>query len=82
MKENRDYLELAAEAVKIFGKDGKLDERELDRLLQIAQRDGRVDENEARVLGNILSKLKSYELSSDMRSKLRDFERAHGISIL
>ena len=82
MSNNHDYLDIAAESVKIFGKDGKLDENELDRLLEIALRDHNVDKNEERVLSNILSKLKSYEISSNMRSKLRDFEHAHGVSIL
>jgi hypothetical protein len=82
MKENRDYLDIAAVSVKIFGKDGKLNESELDDLLEIALRDNTVDKNEVRVLSNILDKLKSYELSTDMRNKIRDFEHARGVSIL
>ena len=82
MKENRDYLELAAEAVKVFGNDGKLDEIELSRLLDLARRNAVVDANEERVLSNILGKVKSYELTSSMREKIRDFEKTYKVSVL
>ena len=82
MKEDRNYLELAAEAVKVFGNDGKLDEMELSRLLDIAKRNATVDVNEARVLSNILGKVKSYELTNSMRDKIRDFEKTYKVSVL
>lgn len=82
MKENRDYLELAAESVKVFGNDARLDEAELRRLLDMAARDGAVDSNEERVLRNILSKVKSYELTSAMRERIRDFEKTHNIKVM
>lgn len=82
MNENRDYLELAAEAVRVFGNDGKLNEVELSRLLDIAKRDAIVDTNEVRVLTNIIGKVKSYELTTSMRQKIRDFEKTHNVSIL
>lgn len=70
MAENRDYLEMAFRSINCFADDGKLDVAELDEILEIALRDGVVDDNEKRVLGNIISRLTPDELTSEMRSKV------------
>ena len=82
MKESRDHLELAYYSIQAFGNDGKLNERELDRLLDIAKRDGKVDENETRVLSNIFSKLKGHELTSTIQGKVREVEKKYGVDII
>lgn len=82
MTKNMDYLELAYYSVQAFGNDGKLDEQELDKLLEIALRDGQVDEDETRVLSNIFSQLKSYEITTSMRDKVRTVERKYNINII
>lgn len=82
MNKNRDHLELAYYSVKAFGNNGKLDEHELDKLLEIAIRDGDVNEDETRILSNIFSKLKSYEITASMRSKVRDVEKKYNINII
>lgn len=82
MAKNMDYLELAYYSVQAFGNDGKLDEQELDKLLEIALRDGQVDEDETRVLSNIFSQLKSYEITASMRDKVRNVERKYNINII
>jgi hypothetical protein len=82
MNTNRDHLEIAYHSVNAFGNDGKLDEYELGKLLNIAERDGVVNEDETRILSNIFSKLKSYEISSQMREKVRNVEQKYGIKII
>lgn len=82
MSTNRDHLEIAYYSVYAFGNDGKLDERELAKLLDIAERDGVVDEDETRVLSNIFSKLKSYEITDSMRKKVQKVEEKYGIKII
>jgi len=66
-KENRDYLELAWRSIQCFTDDGKLDAHELNRLLAVALRDGVVDDNEKRVLKNILDRVTPAELTPEMR---------------
>lgn len=82
MSTNRDHLEIAYHSVNAFANDGKLDERELDKLLGIAERDGVVNEDETRILSNIFSKLKTYEISTQMREKILAVERKYGIKII
>lgn len=70
MNESRDYLELSFRAVECFGNDGRLDAAELDRLIAIAERDGRFDVNEVRVLKNIISRIRPDEVDAAMRTRL------------
>jgi hypothetical protein len=72
MKESRDYLEMSFRSIECFSNDGKLDAKELGELLMIAERDGEIDQNEVRVLRNIISKVKPEEVDEAMRKKLRE----------
>lgn len=65
-KESRDYLEMAYRSIECFTNDGKLKVDELKQLLDIALRDGVVDDNERRVLRNIFSRLTPAELTPEM----------------
>jgi hypothetical protein len=72
MTESRDYLEMSFRSIECFSNDGKLDAVELGKILQIAERDETIDQNEIRVLRNIISKVKPEEVDSGMRSKLEE----------
>lgn len=50
-----------------FSNDGKLDTAELGNILSIAERDGEIDQNEIRVLRNIISKVKPHEVDDAMK---------------
>ena len=69
-KESRDYLEMAYHSVRCFADDGKLLLPELDEILAIAMRDGKVDENEKRILTAIFSRLKPDEMTPEMRQRV------------
>ena len=71
MAESRDYLELSFRAVECFGNDGRLDAAELDRLIAIAERDGRFDANEVRVLKNIIGRIRPEEIDAAMQARLQ-----------
>lgn len=71
MTESRDYLELTFRSIECFTNDGKLDAAELGKLLAIAERDGEIDQNEMRVLRNIISKIKPEEVDSAMQQQLQ-----------
>ncbi|CAA0123813.1 Uncharacterised protein [BD1-7 clade bacterium] len=71
MTESRDYLEMSFRSIECF-KDGKLDAQELGKLLVIAERDGEIDDNEIRVLQNIISRIKPDEIDQAMHEKLTE----------
>lgn len=79
MSENRDYLEMAFRSVQCFGNDGKLNVDELQKLTDIALRDGVVDDNEKRVLRKIIGLLNPDELSPAMLGKIESLRAAVGI---
>ena len=66
MSKNRDYLEMTFQSINCFADDGQLDAAELRKIFDIAKRDGVVDDNEKRVLRNIISKVKPEELDQAM----------------
>ena len=79
MSESRDYLEMSFKSIECFSNDGKLDADELGKIVAIAERDGEVDQNEIRVLRNIISQIKPEEVDEAMRSRLSDLASRYGI---
>ena len=79
MKESRDYLELTFRSITCFSDDGKLDLAELNSLMAIALKDGHVDDNEKRVLGNIFSRLKEVDLDEAMQARVEEIKDTYGI---
>ncbi len=74
MTESRDYLEMTFHSINCFADDGKLDVNELNQILAIALKDGVVDDNEKRVLANIIGRLKDEELNEEMLSKVEEIK--------
>ena len=74
MSENRDYLEMTFQSINCFADDGTLDAQELGQILAIALRDGVVDDNEKRVLRNIISRVKESELDAAMIDKIKEVQ--------
>ncbi|MFL0797695.1 MAG: hypothetical protein K6L73_09425 [Cellvibrionaceae bacterium] len=70
MTESRDYLEMTFHSINCFANDGKLDEKELDEIIDIATRDGVIDDNEKRVLNNIVNRLRADEITSAMQERI------------
>ncbi|TBU80754.1 hypothetical protein DNK06_09680 [Pseudomonas daroniae] len=78
MSESRDYLEMSFRSIQCFADDGRLDVQELGSLLDIAERDGVIDDNEIRVLTRIIARIKPEELDQPMRDKLAEIARKIG----
>lgn len=78
MSENRDYLEMSFQSIQCFSNDGKLDAHELGKILAIAEKDGVIDQNEIRVLRNIISRIKPHEVDEAMRQKLAEISAKVG----
>ena len=70
MKESRDYLEMSFRSIECFSNDGKLDAKELSEILEIAERDGNIDQNEVRVLRNIISRIEPHEIDDELKLML------------
>ncbi|GAA5169574.1 hypothetical protein [Viridibacterium curvum] len=79
MTESRDYLEIAFRSIECFSNDGKLRIDELQKLVDVALRDGGVDANEKRVLRNIMRRLKTDELTPEMLARIEAVRAATGI---
>jgi len=72
MKENRDYLEMTFHSINCFANDGTLDREELDQIVAIALKDGVVDDNEKRVLANIIGRLNETELDGELLTRIEE----------
>jgi hypothetical protein len=72
MKEARDYLEMSFRSIQCFSNDGKLDAQELGKILELAEKDGKIDNNEMRVLQNIIARIKPHEVDQAMRKKMME----------
>lgn len=78
-KESRDFLEMAFHSIRCFSDDGRLDAAELGRILAIAERDGVADDNELRVLGNIIARIGPDEIDAAMKAQLAEIARRYGL---
>ncbi|WP_313524282.1 hypothetical protein [Stutzerimonas kunmingensis] len=78
MSEPRDYLEMSFRSIQCFANDGRLDVDELGALLDIAERDGDIDENEARVLTKIIERIRPEEIDQPMRDKIAEVAKKIG----
>jgi hypothetical protein len=72
--ESRDYLEMSFKSIHCFTDDGKLVASELKSIMEIALRDGVVDDNEKRVLRNIVGRIKPEELDEAMLAMLEEIK--------
>ncbi|GAB1267823.1 hypothetical protein NBRC116493_10760 [Aurantivibrio infirmus] len=75
MTEGNDYLEMTFRSIDCFANDGRLDVDELNQILDIALRDGMVDENEKRVLRNIISRLTTKDLTASMKVRVGEISQ-------
>ena len=78
MLEPRDYLEMTFRSIQCFANDGRLDVHELGALLDIAERDWAIDDNEIRVLKKIIAQIKPEEIDQAMRDKLAEVAKKIG----
>jgi hypothetical protein len=79
MSESRDYLEMTFHSINCFADDGKLDVSELNKIVDIALKDGVVDDNEKRVLRNIISRLSPEELQGEMKFRVEQLRAKYSL---
>ena len=66
----KSHIEITIHSMKVFLDDGKLDIAELNFLLGLAMLDNGIDEDERRVLKNILSQAEKGELDPSTRAHI------------
>lgn len=76
---NRDHLEITYISMALFQNDGTLNEGEFNYLLDIALRDCVVNDDEKRVLSNILERIKGDEKTLSFDSRILELEEKYGI---
>lgn len=74
------HHEIAIASIHVFTDDGRLDLAELEKLLALALRDGNVDEDEKRVLGNILGRAERDGVAPEVQARIDQVRRQHGVS--
>jgi uncharacterized tellurite resistance protein B-like protein len=65
-------------SIQCFSNDGRLDAQELKALLEIAERDGEIDDNEVRVLRKIIAQVRPEEIDAALREKIAIVEQKIG----
>ncbi len=79
MQQAKSYIEIAIESIQAFANDGKLDAAELQRMLDIALRDGQIDADELRVLGKIVGQAEKGPLDADVQALIAQIRLRHGL---
>ena len=68
---SKDHLEIALKSIEAFQNGGQIDADELNGIVDIAERDGVIDQNEIRVLRSIIQRIDPSEVTSELREALR-----------
>ncbi len=79
MGRSGDSDKMLFRSFECFSNDGILDVDELDQILEIAMRDDTVDEDEKKVLKNIIYNLTSADLSPDLWERVDALIRQYGL---
>jgi hypothetical protein len=80
MSKIRSHHEIAIASIHVFSDDGRLDLVELEKLLALALRDEVVDEDEKRVLGNILIRAERDGVAAEVQTKIAEVRSRYGLS--
>lgn len=73
------HLKLALASIQVFTDDGRMDCEELDKLLAVALADGVVDDEEKRVLANILARAEKDGVDAEVQARIREVRLQHAL---
>lgn len=62
---------MALRSIEAFQQGGKLDANELGEIIDIAERDGVIDQNEIRVLRSIIARVDPSEVDDDLKAVMQ-----------
>ncbi len=63
---SKDHIEMALKSVEAFQNGGRIDATELQQIIDIAERDGAIDQDEIRVLRSIISRVDPAEVGPEL----------------
>jgi hypothetical protein len=72
-------LELAYTSFAVFADDGAIDMEELNFLLGIALRDGKISDDERDILANVFNRIQEGDVSAKVWSRIQEVRRVHSI---
>ena len=72
-------VELAYSSIPVFADDGTLDLEELNFLMGIALKDGKIDDDEKRVLRNIFSQIDKKDVTEKVWKRITEIKDKYGI---
>jgi hypothetical protein len=75
----QDKAEMMFRAIQCFSDDGRLDVNELDQIVKIALHDGVVDDDEKKILKNIIFNLTSKDLTPEMWQRVEQLVAHYGL---
>lgn len=79
MENTSSFIELAYSSIPVFADDGTLDFEELNFLLGTALKDGQIDDDEKRVLGNIFSQINQQDVTEKVWTRIAEVKKKYGI---
>ncbi len=80
MSNLRSHHAIAVASIHVFSDDGRLDLAELEKLLALALRDEVIDEDEKRVLGNILTRAERDGVAADVQARIDEVRARYGVA--
>ena len=78
-EDKNSHIEIAYSSIRCFADDGTLDLKELNSLLNIALRDGKMTADEKRVLGNVFKQVDTRQVTDEVRQKIRKVKSKYDI---
>lgn len=69
------HLQIALKSITAFANDGRLELSELEDLLAIAEQDGSISADEARVLEGVFARLQPGELTPEVQARIEQVRR-------
>lgn len=76
---SNSHIEIAYSSIRCFANDGTLDLAELNFLMGLALRDGEIDADEKRVLGNIFSEVSEKDVTKETWDRIKAIKAKYGI---
>lgn len=73
------HLKLALATIPAFTDDGKLGLDELEQLLALALQDGAIDDEEKRVLRNVLDRAEADGVAPDVLARIQQVRAQHAL---
>lgn len=80
MSKLRSHHEIAIASIHVFSDDGRLDLAELEKLLALALRDDVIDQDEKRVLANILARAERDGVAAEVQVRIDEVRARYGFT--